>query len=382
MNYKSVLLQPLYAPEGQPGAAAPEPAAPPPASGDDDEFQEEEVVIPGEEGAEPEPAPAADGTPPAAAPPKKRGPKRYAELNRRAQEAQSFAERVAAENQALRQRAEEAERKATEAGDMAMSTYAAKTTSDLSSAEKEYAEALSSNDTARITQATKALSLATTAHDDAQRFKAQKKPEPAPAAAPAAAPPAREEFQDAPEPAKNWMMDNRYFDMVARDDNGNVIFDRATGQPIGNRDFDRDMHAEAVLFSQKLERKIARGQVSYKSFSPEYFAEVDAHMREEFPDRFDEEEAPAAPPPRKNGTGSPVAAPGNRNLPGAPPRQGAQSYKLSADEVRFITKSVNNNAGPKYPKGHAKAFQPMSIDDAKVSFARRKMQQAKESGAA
>jgi len=380
MNYLS-RLRPVYAPEGQPGSAAAETPAPLTGLTDEESFEEEEVVIPGEEGDEPPPTPGADGTPPAP-PVKKRGPKRYAELNRRAQEAQSYAERVQAENESLRRRAEEAERKASEAGDMAMSTYAAKAKSDLAAAEREYSEALSSNDAARITAATKALTLATTAHDDVERYKAQKRPDPAPAAPQPKQPEAKPEFQDAPEPAKNWMMENRYFDMVARDESGNVMFDRNNGRPLGNPDFDQDMHAEAVLFSQKLERQIANGRVSFKSFSPEYFAAVDAHMREEFPDRFDEDDGAPPPPPQKQAKASPVASPGNRNIPGAPSKNNGQSFKLTSDEVRFITKSVQNGAGPKYPKGHAKAFQPMTLDDAKVSFARRKIAQAKESGAA
>lgn len=373
MNTSRLYPQRFYAPEGQGGTPAAETPASTQATDDDEDYQEEEVVVedaPGEEPAEGGETPAA-----AAAPvPKKRGPKRYAELNRRAQEATSYAQRVEEENKLLRERATKAEADAAESNTVAMNTYAAKAESDLVSARREYAEALKSDDAEKITAATEALASAKQSKDDVDRFKRTEKPAAAPAATAPAAP---QPFQDAPAHIRDWMMENRYFDHVGRDERGNPIVD-STGKPAGNPDFDPDMHAEAVMFATKLERQIARGQSTIQKGSKEYFQAINEHVQQEFPDYFDDDEAAPARPARTPGKGSPVAAPGNRSTPGTTPKGGSQTMKLSADEIRFITRSHTNGGGPKYPKGHPQEFKPMSLPDAKVSYARRKMTQAKE----
>lgn len=381
-----ILPQIYFAPEGaqQP---APSPQAPQSITvadpdKEEDNFEDEEIVLPdgdGDEGDDtPAPKPEADNTP-APPPPKKRGPKRYAALTRERDEARSFAEQVARENEQLRRETAAANAKAAESDTVAMQTFESKAKSDLVAAKRAHTEALSSNDAEKITEASEALASARSVMDDVEAFKRQKPAAAAPAQ-PQQAPQQQPAQQDLPTDIKNWVMDNPWFDAVARDRNGNPIVDAKSGQYQGNPDFDADMHSEAVLFSSALERKIARGQKNFKVSSPEYFAEVEKHMREEFPDYFtddDDAETPAAAPQRR---GSPVAGPGNRNLPGAKPAKGGQSYKLSADEIRFITRSHQNGGGPKYPKGHPEQFKPMSLQDAKVSFARRKMAQAKESG--
>lgn len=369
-----LLPQAMYAPEG---LATPEPAAPAPApapaADDDDDFKDEEVVVPGDD-------PEGDGeppaTPPAAAePPRKRGPKRYAELNRRVEAATSYAERVAAENEALKKRAEDAEKKAEESQEVAMQTYAAKAKSDLDAAKKANIDALASNDPEKITNAAEALSSARAAFDDVEAFKKQPKAAPAAPSAPASPAAERKPVQDLPEPIRDFAVANRYWDTVARDDNGEMILDRKTGEPQRNPEFNADMHAEVTLFATSLERQIKNGKKSFKTASPEYFAEVEKHMREEFPEYFeDDEDAPTAPRPRH----SPVAAPSGRTAPGAAPKNGGQKLTLTADQVRFVTKQVANGGGPKYPKGHPQQFKPMTLPDAKVSYARRILSQAKE----
>lgn len=378
------LPQRMYAPEGAP---APTPAQAPQSTTQDDglketeNFEDEEIVVPdGDEHGETAETVA---EPAAAAPPerKKRGPKRYAALTRERDEARSFAEQVARENEALRRETAAANAKAAESDTVAMQTFEAKAKADLAAAKRAHSEALSSNDADKITDAAEVLASARSTMDDVESFKRQKPVAASPAAPAAPAAQAQPQQQpDLPPEIKDWMTnpDNRWFDIVERDSNGNPIVNRSTGRVEKNPDFDEDMHAEAVFFSSNLERKIARGQVKFKVASPEYFAEVEKHIRQEFPDYFeggDDDESPAPAPQRR---GSPVAAPGNRNLPGAASKNGAKSYKLTADEVRFITKSHQNGGGAKYPKGHAKQFQPMSLEDAKVSFARRKMTQAKE----
>lgn len=380
MNTSRLFPQVLYAPEGQPNTVPETPASTPSTppqsgTGDDDDFQEEEVNIddvPAEgEGGEP----AAAETPAAPAP-KKRGPKRYAELNRRAQESMTYAQRVQQENQELRERATKAEADAAEANTVAMQTYAAKAEGDLAAAKRAYSEALKSDDADKITEATAALSSAQSNKDDVDRFK-RSETKPAAAAPAAPTPAAQQPIRDVEPHIRDWMIQNRYFDHVARDDRGNIIVD-AQGKVSGNPDFNEEMHAEAVLYATKLERKIARGELTFQKGSKEYFDAIDEHQREEFPDAFEDDDPAPARPAKAPARGSPVAAPGGRTLPGKGGNGAGQKVTLSVDQVRFITKSVANGGGPRYPKGHPQEFKPMSLPDAKVSYARRLQTQAKE----
>lgn len=386
MNYRSQLIYgplPLRSPDEQPGTPGTEtePKNAPPPVDDDSTFEDEDIVIDdageGEGEATPADTAPAEDAPPA---PKKRGPKRYAELNRRAQEAQDYARRVEEENARLKARAEKAEADAAAANDVAVQTYAAKADSDLVKAKREYAEALKSDDADKITEATAALASAQQAKDDIEAWKKREKQVAAPPAEKPAdrQPQPREEIQDVAPHIRDWMVENRYFDPVARDARGNIVTDKS-GNPLRNDDFDPEMNAEATLFARRIERQIIRGQLHVKEGSSEYFKLIDDHMREEFPDYFDGEEAPPARPQRQPGKGSPVAAPGARSTPGAPPKSGQKAVKLAAHEIRFIAKQVQNGGGPKYPKGHPKQFQPMTFDDAKVSFAKRKLAQASQS---
>ena len=363
----------------QPSANAEKPGivAPP----EEPEFQDEEIEIPAEEGAEaakPEAKPAEEEP---ERPKKRRGPKRYAALAHERDEARGYALTLEQELQRERQRATEAEAKAEAAAKVSMQTFAAKAETDLKQARAEYQAAQESGDAAKITEAAEALASAKQTADDVKAYQETEKAKPAPAAQPQpqAQPQQRPQVTDYPEPVKNWVMQehNRYWDQNARDDAGNILVDRG-GRPIKNPDFDEEMHIEATMYATKLERQIASGKASFKVASPEYFQAIEKHMAAEFPDYFGGEEEDAAPPPPKP-RASPVASPSRSATPqnGQP---SANKVKLSSDQLRFIQKQVDNGGGPKYPKGHPKAFQPMTFEDAKVSFARRLQTQAKEQG--
>jgi hypothetical protein len=219
-----------------------------------------------------------------------------------------------------------------------------------------------------MTEAAELLASAKATMDDVEAWKRSEGNKPAPQQQQQAQPQVQAPVQDLPPGIKEWAVENRYWDQVARDDSGNIVTDR-TGRPMKNPDFDEEMHIEATMYATKLERQIAAGRLSYKVASPEYLKAVDEHMRKEFPDHFGgEEEAEEAPAPQRRA--SPVAAP-SRSVPQSSSNAPSQKVKLTAEQVRFVQKQVDNNGGPKYPKGHPKQFTPMTVDDAKVSFARR-----------
>lgn len=356
-------------------APAPEaPKAPPVA--DAPEFQDEEIEIPAEEGSPEAPKSEAEAPEPPREK-KRRGPKRYAALTHERDEARGYAAQVAAENEELRRRAAEAEERAAKADKVAMQSFAAKAEADLKQARTDHAAALESGDNEKISEATEALAAARQTVEDVKAYQETAAAKPATQAPPAPAPQARPQIQDYPEPVKNWVMQeqNRYWDRNARDDAGNILLDRG-GRPVQNPDFDEEMHIEATMIATKLERQIAAKKLPYKVASPEYFKAIEDHMAKEFPEHFDgeEEEESPAPAPRRP---SPVAAP-SRSAPAQAGQSSTQKVKLTADQIRFVQKQVDNGGGPKYPKGHPKQFQPMTFDDAKVSFARRLQTQAKE----
>lgn len=355
---------------------APAPEAPTPApSAQDDEFQDEEVEIPAEDGA--------PATPPAEAPAeprekKRRGPKRYAALTHERDEARGYAANLEAELARERARATELEAKANESAKVAMQSFAAKADTDLKQARAEYQAAQESGDAERITLAAEQLASAKQTADDVKAWETTERNRPAPQPQAQPQQQQRPQIQDYPAPVKEWVLQdhNRYWDANARDDAGNILLDRG-GRPIKNPDFDEEMHIEATMFATQLERKIAAGKVRYKTASDQYFKAIEDHMAKEFPDYFgaEEEDETPAPAPRR---ASPVAAPSRSAAPSGGGGGAMNKVKLTGDQIRFIQKQVENGGGPKYPKGHPKAFTPMSVEDAKVSFARRLQTQAKE----
>ena len=365
----NILPTKLYAAEGTGQTPATEPQTPQNLTGEE-EFNDEEIEL-SEEGGEAEAAEAPEEAEETKKTFKRRGPKRYATLTHERDEARGYANQLQAELERERQRASEFEAKANEASNVAMHSYAAKAESDLREARAFHSASIESGDPTKITEAAERLASAKSTMDDVEAWKKSEKNKPAeqPRQQQAQQQPQNMQTPELPPEIKGWMMENRYFDAVQRDNNGDVVFDRA-GKPVENPDYDDDMHIEATMFATKLERQISSGRLDYKVSSPEYFQAVEEHMRQQFPDYFGEEEQeqPKAQPKRA----SPVAAP-TRSMSSGGQVKNSTKFKLTGDQIRFVKKMVDNGGGPKYPQGHPSQFRPMSFDDAKVSYARRLM---------
>lgn len=358
----------LYAAEGAGQTSTPEPQTPANLTGEE-EFNDEEIELSEEGGAET--AETSEEPEETKKTFKRRGPKRYATLTHERDEARGYANQLQAELERERARAAELEAKANEASNVAMHSYAAKAESDLREARAFHSAAIESGDPGKITEAAERLASAKSTMDDVESWKKSQKTAPA---EPQRQPQPRQQPQNAqipdlPPEIKSWMVENRYFDAVQRDSNGDVVFDRS-GRPVENPDYDDDMHIEATMFATKLERQIASGRLAYKVSSPEYFQAVEEHMRQQFPDYFGEEEQEQ--PKQQPRKASPVAAP-TRSMSSGGEAKSPTRFKLTGDQIRFVKKMVDNGGGPKYPQGHPQEFKPMSFADAKVSYARRLM---------
>ena len=355
-----------------------EPAPTPANLTGEDEFNDESIEIPsdddGKEGDE-----SAEAAPEAKSEPekKRRGAKRVTTLAHERDAARNYAAQLESELLRERERVVGLESKVAEASTVAMQSFAAKSEADLKEARSQYKASIESGDPEQITQAAEQLASAKATMDDIESWKKSEETKAKPPPAPTQTQQQPQQIQDLPKEVLDWTMDNRYWDRIARDDGGRILLDRG-GRPMSNPEFDEEMNQEATMFAAKLERQISKKAVSFSVASPEYFRLIDGHMRSEFPDYFgsdaeDASEAPAPPPQRRS---SPVAAP-TRTIPQASRNGSSSKATITGDEVRFVMKMVENGGGPKYPKGHPKQFQPMSVDDAKVSFVRQKMNIAK-----
>lgn len=344
-------------------------------TGDPELFADEEIDIPQDEAEPAKDGSAADGTAQDEAeehvrPEKKRrGPKRYAALTQERDLAKNYAAQLEAELQAERQRSADFSKKAEEASSMTMQIYAANTETKLKNARATHNAALESQDNSKITEASELLASAKAEMDDVEAWKKTEKqkvdaPKPEPRRA------QQQQIEDHPADIRPWALENPYWDKYARDNNGNILTDR-TGNPLKSSEYDPGMYAEATLYAMKIERQIQTGKLPFKVSSPQYFAAVDRHMKEEFPKYFEDDEEVEEEAPR----GSPVAAP-TRTVPQSSKNGASQKMTLTGSEVEFVTKMVENGGGPRYPSGHTKQFQPMSLPDAKVSFVRQKLIQA------
>ncbi len=120
-------------------------------------------------------------------------------------------------------------------------------------------------------------------------------------------------------------------------------------------DFDPEMHEEATLFAKKIERRLRADGREDEIGSKDYFRQIDAHIRSEFPDAFDDVKPvkKAAPLMRRESNVAAVSR-------SAPDGQGARSktVRLSADERRMAHNMADSGAYRK-PNGqrmtHAEA---------------------------
>ena len=136
------------------------------------------------------------------------------------------------------------------------------------------------------------------------------------------------------EPTQDWLDANPYMKQDAEE-------------------FDPDMAAEAKRFAAGLEARHTRRGEKDQIASPEYFDAIDAHMREEFPEAFEDDgEAPVRQQQRPAVRRSPVA-PAGRGAPRAGQGGGdnGNTVKLSAEQKEFAM-----SLPLKHPNG--KAYSP------------------------
>ena len=288
----------------------------------DIELTEEELD--GETPPEPEPGQepetAADPDPEPEPEPKKkpRADNRVASALAKAEEA----ERRAAEALA---RAEEAERVRQQSDRAMMFHYEKRLETDVASLKRQLTEAKAVGDSeAEIEAMTKLTDVqaelrgvkswlgAEPAAEPERR--AEPKPEPKPAAD--AAPQVTLEPRTA-----SWIDQNDWFKPQSEN-------------------FDSEMHEEATLYAKRLERRLKAAGKASDIGNDDYFAEIDRHMREEFPDAFDDAPPQKRTPPMKRDAN---AVPVTRSAQGGvTPNKNV--VRLTADERRLAHSLAANGA--------------------------------------
>jgi hypothetical protein len=97
--------------------------------------------------------------------------------------------------------------------------------------------------------------------------------------------------------------------------------------------FDQEMHEEATIYARRIERRYRSEGREADIGGVEYFAEIDRHMYQEFPDAFAERTTPkkAAPQMSRNTPVAPVSRTGQPGQPAKP----SKTVKLSAEERKL-----------------------------------------------
>lgn len=270
------------------------------------------VETPATPAAETPPAPAAETPPePPAEERKKKAPAhvRLAREKQRAEEAEQR-EAQALDRAAAAEAIVAAERRAS------VIHYEARVKVETERAQERLQAAITKGDAAA--QASASLDLAKWAGETTS-INAWKSANPAPAAAPTQIPqapqrPQTQQTEAAPPVTpelRAWISENPWFD-------------------VEHDDFDEDMHVEAVLFAQSLERKYKRLGRDSEIGSKKYFDEVMAHQRAEFPDHFPK---PGRTPPMTGS--SAVAAPAPASGGAAPVAAAGTKIVLTGDEAKM-----------------------------------------------
>jgi len=250
------------------------------------------------------------------------------------------AERRAAEAEA---RAEAAERERLRSDHAAMGNFEALTKHKLEVAKQRLEDAISTGDSKKQAELTSDISALQNELGGIEAWKQAnpldattppRQPEPKQPAAPAQ--PAPPQVQLQPD-TKAWIDSNAWF------------------QP-GNPDFDPEMHTEARSYAASLERKLKREGREAEIGNAAYFAEIDKHMKAEFPEAFDDDEPAPAPAPKRqvpptNGGTPSVLPPGRTSAGGGDSRATSTTrVELSAAE-RSLSHSLAANGAIKNPDG-------------------------------
>lgn len=264
---------------------------------------------------------------------------RINKLTREKHEALSTAEQLRLENERLKQENQRVKQSAQVSDQAALIHYEERVKADVEKATRFLAEATAAGDPEKIAQATLAVSKAGSEQRELEVWKANR---PAPAAnAPAPAPTApapRQQQAEAPQldPAlQAWISENPWFN------------------PADQNEFDQEMHQEATAYATMLERKYARTGRQAEIGTPAYFAEVNQHMRAEFPDYFGDEPAPQPQPvpakrtpPMQNRQAGVVPATA-ASAPSASANGSGSKIILTAEQRRFAHNLASNGALPK-----------------------------------
>lgn len=289
----------------------------------------------------PEPVEQVDGGSKAAdAPPpekktKDRAERRIAALSTRADAAEGRVETLQEENERLKRQMAEIVPKWQNADRAALTHYKNDATKAVEIATRDLADADKDGDSDKKAKATAALAAASATLANVQQFEASQ-PKPAPKPVKAADPaPTQDQRQPPPHPTTQaWLGENPWF------------------KP-GDPEFNADMHDEAALFGRKLERQMRAEGRAAEIGTPEYFAQINQHVRGEFPD-YDWGDEGDAPAPKKDVPQMQRARPTVASVPrggtGAG-NTGASTTKvtLSADERRLAHNLASSGAitGPK-----------------------------------
>lgn len=107
-------------------------------------------------------------------------------------------------------------------------------------------------------------------------------------------------------------------------------------------DFDADMHEEATIYARRIERRYKAEGRTEEIGSAAYFKEIDRHIRTEFPDAFDDKQAPkkATPKMKRDTTVAPVARSGG----GDKPTKRTAKVTLSPAERQFARNMAASGA--------------------------------------
>lgn len=336
-------------PNALPAAPTSAPAAPPPVdieTGEetpppvDIEIADAETV-PGEA---PAAAPTADTQPGGEAEPPKPLRRRVSQWKQTAEAAATRAAELERELAELRPKYDDLAQKYQVADQAALTNFEQRVTTAFDVAKREVKEAMASGDPDRIANAQAALSLAAAEKSNLDTWKANQPKRPADAPAAERQPTRQPAAGPAPDPATAaWIGANPWF------------------QP-NHPEYDREMANNAILYANLLEDRMRRAGRANEIAGPGYWAEIDKHLKTEFPDAFgDEPPAPArgAVPGMKRVT-PPVAG----AVPAAPaaPTPSKPRVTLSAEEQSWAM-----NLGLKHPDGR-----PYSRDEALKAYAKSK----------
>lgn len=283
-------------------------------------------------------------------------------------EAETTAQRLARENEELRQKLTETSEKAETADRAALANYEESVKANLANAKREMIDAQSSGDAQKIADATETLGKWSA---EAGRLEQWKRANPEPAAGDTAD---DEDEKPAPKPqrpqgqqpqltaeAKQFLDDNPWFTPGTKDN--------------PNPDFDLEMHQFARAHGAVLEQRYRR---QGKAIDQAYWDQLAADTKAEFDYDEDGEEPKPAPKravPKMNGDATVTPARGGQGAPGADGQQRQGTRIVLNPEQRQMARAMVDGGAYKKPDGTPLTYQEAEVRYAKAIY--RDQQQRK-----